>query len=140
MSAATKSKFKKPAPAAATPDFPYVLRLRDGRRIYVEVPAKWVTQYEGELAFKAEGAAFLDRVRALATRVQEVSTPGHIRTLREALSMTQRQLGEALGVDKLTVSRWERGQVKPGAASVKRLRKLQDQAAHRGVMLGRSVA
>jgi transcriptional regulator with XRE-family HTH domain len=79
---------------------------------------------------------FLDRIRALLMKVDAASNWAHIRTLREALRMTQKQLGEAVGVDKLTVSRWERGEVKPGTASVKRLRKLQEEATRRGVVVG----
>src|SRR4051812_27501386 len=136
MSLATKSKPKiKPAVESEAADFPYVLKLRDGRRVLVELPSKWARQHQGELVFTKEGAMFLDRIRAVFNRFDATSSPGHIRTLREALSMTQQAFGTALGVDKLTVSRWERGEVKPGAASVKRLRALQTNATRRGVML-----
>lgn len=35
--------------------------------------------------------------------------PDELKTRRETLGMTQAQLAEALGVDVMTVSRWERG-------------------------------
>ena len=50
--------------------------------------------------------------------------------------MTQEQFGASLGVNKLTVSRWERGELRPGPSSLKRLRKLRDMAARRGVVVG----
>jgi DNA-binding XRE family transcriptional regulator len=137
MATATRSKLKTRTPAADTaPDYPYTLRLKDGRQVLVEVPAKWVRRVGGEVCFTGEGAMFLDRVRAVLMRVDAGSNWAHVRTLREALGLTQRQLGEALGVDKLTVSRWERGEIKPGSASIKRLRKLQGQATRRGLVLG----
>jgi len=137
MSATTKSKPKPKAGVHSdAADFPYVLKLRDGRRVLVEVPSKWAKQHQGELVFTKDGAIFLDRIRAVFSEFDASSSPGHIRTLREALGMTQQSLGRALGVDKLTVSRWERGEVKPGPTSIKRLRKVQSNATRRGVVVG----
>lgn len=65
----------------------------------------------------------------------ETPTPGMIRTLREALGMTQTALGEKIGVDKLTVSRWERGTMTPSAGAVKKLDALRRKLGRRGVVL-----
>lgn len=137
MSTATKPKPKsKPVIETGAADFPYILKLRDGRRVLVELPAKWAKQHQGELVFTREGAMFLDRIRAVLNKFDAASSSGHVRTLREVLGMTQQAFGAALGVDKLTISRWERGEVKPGQSSIKRLRKLQSDATRRGVVLG----
>jgi DNA-binding transcriptional regulator YiaG len=79
----------------------------------------------------------LDKIQALAQPIQGIPTRGHILALREALGLTQKALGEAVGVDKLTVSRWERGEIKPSAASAKRLRQIQNSATKRGVMVSK---
>jgi transcriptional regulator with XRE-family HTH domain len=42
-----------------------------------------------------------------------MDTKTQIKDLRLARLLTQRQLAEALGVDPITVSRWERGEVPP---------------------------
>jgi len=90
---------------------------------------------DNTLGFRIAGVKFLDRVRALAADTGDIPTPGAIISLRDALSLTQKALGERIGVDKITVSRWERGRVKPGAESVKALRKLRREAAARGMVV-----
>ena len=59
----------------------------------------------------------------------------HITTFREALGMTQKELGEALGVDGMTVSRWERGALRPSAASLQAIEKLRKRAVRRGIAI-----
>ena len=116
--------------------YPVTLCLEDGRTLFVELPAKLVRHdRDGTVGYTAEGMRRLDRLRALATVMGQRPTAGHIAALRDALGFTQKQLGECLGVDKLTVSRWERGQVRPGAASVRRLQRLRQAAARKGVVL-----
>jgi len=44
-----------------------------------------------------------------------------IRRLREALDLTQEQLGAKLGVGKSAVCHWERGRRLPPAGEIKRL-------------------
>ena len=45
-----------------------------------------------------------------------------IQSLREhSLALTQKELGEALGVGQVTVSRWERGVVEPRPRHLRRL-------------------
>lgn len=40
-------------------------------------------------------------------------TPGELRTARLELGFTQARLAEYMGVDPMTISRWERGVTKP---------------------------
>lgn len=116
-------------------DFPFTATLPDGRTLFVLVPSRYCrTDRTGEVLFTPEGQRFLDRVQALASRVPPEPTPGLIRALREALGLTQAQLGEAVGVDKITVSRWERGATKPGKDSAAALERLRKQAGRRGVV------
>jgi DNA-binding transcriptional regulator YiaG len=118
---------------------PYTLRLPDGRTVFVELPAAMVRYGRDKtLGFTIAGVKFLDRVRALAADSAETPTPGAIISLREALGLTQKAFGERIGVDKITVSRWERGQVRPGPESIKALRKLRRIAAARGVIVSGS--
>jgi DNA-binding transcriptional regulator YiaG len=133
MSTQVKTKSKR---QSLQPPYPYVLTLRDGRRVFVELPAQWVGSYQGEMTLLPPAVKFLDKVQAMAQKIEGVPSRGQIVALRAALGMTQKELGAAVGVDKLTVSRWERGELKPGAASVRRLRKLQQGAARRGVVVG----
>jgi len=118
-------------------DYPYTMKLPDGRRLYVEVPGRWVTRDRGgDAAFLPQAVRFLDRVRALAMPLHATRTgpsPGFIATLRKALGLTQRELGERVGVDKMTVSRWERGTVHPSAESLTELEKVRRQAVRKGV-------
>ena len=76
-----------------------------------------------------------DRVRVTATNVPAQPTPGYGRTLREAIGLTEQQFAERVGVDKMTVARWEWGKVKPGAAAVTRIEKVRREAGRRGVMI-----
>jgi DNA-binding transcriptional regulator YiaG len=120
------------------PPYPHVITLRDGRKIYIEIPADWITcDANGETLLLPPAVEMLDKIQALAQPIENIPTRGHIVALRQALGLTQKALGQAVGVDKLTVSRWERGEVKPSAASAKRLRKIQDAATKRGVTVGK---
>lgn len=117
-------------------DVPYTMKLTDGRTIYVEVPGRYtVLDRSGQVAFTPEGVRFLDRVRALALDVGGAPSPGYIASLREALGLTQQELAVRLGVNKLTVSRWERGTLRPGAASLAALRRVRQAAVRQGVVL-----
>lgn len=40
---------------------------------------------------------------------------------RHAAGLTQRQLGDAIRADQMTVSRYERGAMEPGAATLRKL-------------------
>ena len=127
----------QPNPALSRPDHPYTMKLPDGRTLFVEVPGRWVTTDRGgATAFLPEGVRFLDRVRALATSaLDRPPSPGFIMTLREALGLTQKELADKLGVDKMSVSRWERGAIRPSEESLKALDKLRHEAVRRGVAI-----
>ena len=124
------------AAALSRADVPYTMKLADGRRVYVEVPGRWTLRDRGgEIGFTLAGARFLDRVRALMIRVEGPPSPGYLISLREALGLTQAELGRKIGVNKLTVSRWERGELRPSAASIGALRSLRDRLTRQGVLL-----
>lgn len=122
----------------AAADCPYTLRLRDGRTLVVEIPGKWtMVDRDGAAALLPPAVQMLDRIRVLLSKVSAFLplTPGYITTLRKALGLTQQQFGARLGVDKMTVYRWERGTVKPGPQSLARLERLRKQALREGVTL-----
>jgi DNA-binding transcriptional regulator YiaG len=50
--------------------------------------------------------------------------------------MSQRTFGDEVGVDKLTVARWEWGKLKPGRESIRAIQKVRAKAVRRGVPLG----
>ncbi len=126
----------KPHESLSRPDVPYTMKLPDGRTLFVEVPGRWTrTDRSGETAFLPEGVRFLDRVRTLATKLQRPPSPGFLRTLREALGLTQVEMGERVGVDSMTVSRWERGALRPGESSLEALEGLRRAAVRKGVVL-----
>jgi hypothetical protein len=133
-----KRRGREPANQLSQPDYPYTMKLPDGRTIYVEVPGRWVTKDRGgEVAFLPAAVRFLDRVRALAMSVLNTApSPGFITTLREALGMTQQELAERLNVDKMSVSRWERGTIRPSAESLATLEKVRQKAVRKGVVIG----
>jgi DNA-binding XRE family transcriptional regulator len=112
------------------------MKLPDGRILYVEVPGRLTTpDRSGEVAFLPAGARFLDRVRAVAMQSVGSPSPGHLTTLREALGLTQAEMGAKVGVDKMTVSRWERGALRPSKESLEALDGLRREAVRRGVVL-----
>lgn len=139
------SRRRGPAPAEhlSTPDYPYTMKLPDGRTVYVEVPGRWVRTHPaksragdaGQPAFTPEAVAFLDRVRALAMNLPSGPSPSFLVSLREALGMTQKEFGEAVGVESMTVSRWERGTLHPSGPSLAAIDKLRLDAVSRGVVL-----
>lgn len=118
-------------------DYPYVMKLKDGRMIYVEVPGRWtVRDRSGEIGFLPPAVKLLDHIQVLAmSMTSRPVTPGYLKTLREALGLTQTQMGERVGVDKMTVWRWEQGQLKPSKESLAALEKLRRQTVRKGVMI-----
>ena len=130
MATAMKAKTSRTAP------LPWTIRLPDGRTVFVEVPADMVRRdRDGSIGFSIAGARFLDRIRAMAMDMGDRPTPGHIVALREALDLTQAQLGQQVGVNKLTVSRWERGEISPSPAAVSKLQNLRRRAASKGTVI-----
>jgi DNA-binding XRE family transcriptional regulator len=112
------------------------MRLADGRTVFVEVPGRMVARDRGgELAFTPEGVRFLDRIRALASDMAAPPSPAFITALREAAGITQEELGRRIGRDKLTVSRWECGTLRPSREALTRLRDLFRELKTSGVLL-----
>src|SRR5271154_74062 len=102
------------------PDVPWTMKLPDGRTVVVEIPGRWTTiDRDGTLAFLPEAVRFIDRVQVLCSETNRPPSPGYILTLREALGLTQAEMGQKLGVNKLTVSRWERGALRPGDMAIR---------------------
>jgi hypothetical protein len=87
------------APALSRPDFPYTLKLPDGRTLYVEVPGRWMTtDRSGEPAFLPPAVKFLDQVQALAmSALSRPPSPGYLTTLREALGRKSSRSASAGG-------------------------------------------
>jgi len=127
---------RPPAAQLANPDFPYTMKLSDGRTVYVEVPGRWVTKdRDGKAALLPKGVAFLDRIRALSMKLDSSPSPGFFTALREALGMTQAEFGERIGVDKMTVSRWERGALRPSDESLSAIADRRRRAVRGGVAI-----
>lgn len=135
----TKALKRRGRPRAghlSRPDVPYTMKLPDGRTLFVEVPGRWTVEDRGgETAFLPEGVRFLDRVRALAMKLDRAPSPGYVTTLREAMGLTQAEFGERIGVDKMTVSRWERGTLRPSDESLAALERLRKESIHKGVVI-----
>ena len=51
---------------------------------------------------------------------------GRLRTARRGAGLTQKQLAEALGVEAITVSRWERGVTSPSLPRLRRVAELTE--------------
>ncbi len=127
---------RPPAAQLSKPDLPFTMKLPDGRTLYVEVPGRWVTEdRDGSPALLPDAVRFLDRIQALAQRLDRPPSPGFITSLREALGLTQAEFGERVGVDKMTVSRWERGALRPREASLRAIDDLRRRAVRTGVAI-----
>ena len=134
--ATKKRRGRPPAAQLSKPDLPFTMKLPDGRMLFVEVPGRWVTEdRDGSPALLPEAVRFLDRVQALAQRLDRPPSPGFITSLREALGLTQAEFGERIGVDKMTVSRWERGTLRPSDDSLAAIAKLRNRATRSGVAI-----
>jgi DNA-binding XRE family transcriptional regulator len=117
-------------------DFPYVMRLPGQRAVAVTIPAKWMLlDKTGAACLRPPAVLWLDKIRTLFSRLERPPTPGFIRTLRQAMSLTQEQFGQRLGVNKITVSRWERGSSKPSDQALRAIAKLRADALQTGVLV-----
>lgn len=117
-------------------DVPYTARLPDGRTLFVLIPARLCElDAEGGVLLTPDAARFIDRVQALAMRTPPVPTPAYVRTLRQALGLTQAELGRRVGVSKLTVARWEWGTMRPSRKAAAALDRLRRKAGRRGTTI-----
>jgi len=140
MSTQTYNRRRGPGPpkALSRRDYPFTMKLPDGRTVFVEIPGRWTaTDRSGETVLLPAAVKLVDRVQTLATSIAgRPPSPGFIVSLREGLGLTQKEFGERLGVDKMTVSRWERGAVRPSAESLRAMETLRREAARRGIVVG----
>jgi len=115
---------------------PYTMPLPAGKTVVVHIPADMVEyDLDGEMMFTPAGGQLLDRIRALAMDAPQAPSPAYIRTLREALDMTQSQLAKQLGCATITIKKWEAGDARPREKAATRLRKLAERATRRGVVV-----
>jgi len=112
------------------------MKLPDGRTVFVEVPAHMATRNRcGELAFTPDGVRFLDHARAMALEPGNTPSASYLAALRESLGLTQAQLGERIGRDKLTISRWECGALHPSPQALEKFYSLARKMKQTGVVL-----
>jgi len=115
---------------------PYTMSLGDGRTLFVAVPAAMVIHdRSGEMCFTPDGIDLLDRIRALAIATPAAPTPGYLQAVRKAMGLTQAELACKLRLSTIAIKRWETGTLRPGAASLRKLRNLVDQTTRRGLTL-----
>jgi len=94
----------------------------------------WLRSRGHDVVYAAESLCGAPDEDLLAlARNDEHSSPGHVKTLRESLGLTQQELANKLRVTSQTISRWERGDTQPSAAALKKLRKIQLSARKTGV-------
>ena len=122
---------------AVTETFPHTLTLADGRVLGIELPPEAVrpARHGSGTRLTPAGARILDRARAAFEEVPAQPTAGHLRSLRDVLGLTQAEMARKIGVTPMTISRWERGQVRPGQTVLPKLRRLRRQAVRQGVAL-----
>jgi DNA-binding transcriptional regulator YiaG len=127
---------KRTKPTTIRGDVPFTARLPDGRTLFVLIPAKWCEQDQGgQVLFKPEAARLIDRVQVMAMRTPPQPTPGYVRTLRETLGLTQAELAARVGVDRMTVARWEWGKLRPSRNAAAALDKLRRAVGRRGTAI-----
>lgn len=115
---------------------PYTMSLPGGQTLFVRIPGKYVVyDRSGEMAFTPEGMRFLDHIRAVAIETPDTPSPAYIKTVREAMKLTQAEMARKLDYSLISIKKWEAGDAKPGKNAVDRLRKLVDTVAKRGLVL-----
>lgn len=116
-------------------DLPYVISLDEETMLAITLKSAWLKpDRSGQPLLLPPAIRALDRLRAVFA-VQKKLTPGFIVSLREALGLTQSEFGRKIGVSKMTVSRWERGRMRPSRAMGAAIHVLQLQAQREGVKI-----
>jgi transcriptional regulator with XRE-family HTH domain len=72
----------------------------------------------------AQRTGHCDRNHHIAGAQESGSVGGRVRAARRAAGLTQKQLAEELGVEPITVSRWERGVTSPSLPRLRRIAEL----------------
>ncbi len=123
-------------PAADTPTIPYTMTLPDGRTVFIALPENEVQRdHDNSLLLKPAAVRRLDQVRVLAMKTPPHPSPAYIRTLREALHLTQPAFGKRIGYSLPTVKRWEAGTLKPGQAAAIKLQELVQRVTEKGIVI-----
>jgi len=132
MSNPSRPAIKKAADAW----LPYTMLLPDGRSVFVRIPGRMVEHdRSGEMMLTPAGGQLLDRIQAMAQKTPTSPSPGYIKTVREALGLTQPAFARALGRSTVSIKKYEAGDTRPGKEVVQRLQRLVDKATQRGVVL-----
>jgi DNA-binding XRE family transcriptional regulator len=131
-------KTLEPTSSSQNRTIPYTMSLGDGRTLFIAIPVEMV-EYDrsGEMCFTPDGFDHLDKIRALAIATPAKPTPGYLQAVRKALGLTQAQMAKKIHLSTISIKRWESGTLKPGVASVAKIRHLVDLATRRGVVLER---
>lgn len=116
-------------------ELPQVLPYENGGMLAIVLPPEWLKpDRTGNPLLLPPAVRAIDRLRAVFAK-QEKITPGFITSLREGMGLTQAEFGQKLGVSKMTISRWERGRMRPSQRMVCSILKLQIEARHLGVKI-----
>jgi hypothetical protein len=114
---------------------PYVIPCGEASMLAIKLPAVWLkADRSGQPLLLPPAVRALDRLQALFTESQ-CPTPGFLISLREGLDLTQSEFGRKLGVSKMTVSRWERGKIRPGPENTRAIFALRAAARRNGVKI-----
>ena len=116
-------------------DLPYTVSFGENAMLAISLRAAWLkADKSGRPLLLPPAVRTMDRLRAVFTTQQKI-TPGFIISLREAMGLTQQQFGRKLGVTKMTISRWERGRMRPSRSMVAAIRGLQARLRATGVRI-----
>ncbi len=116
---------------------PYVARLADGRYFAVEFPAgsAETDPLTGEVILLPPAIHLLDRLRALLSPLPANTTPGRLRTLRDALGLARDELAAILHLEAAEVEAWESGKSKPALGQLTALEQIRQRSVRAGVLL-----
>lgn len=119
------------------PAQPYVARLPDGRYFAVEFPAgsAETDPLTGEVILQPPAINLLDRLRALLSPLPANTTPGRLRTLRDALGLAQDELAAMLHLESAELAAWELGTSKPALEQLTALEQIRQRSVRAGVLL-----
>ncbi len=119
------------------PAQPFVARLPDGRYFAVEFPAgsAETDPLTGEVILQPPAIHLLDRLRALLSPLPANTTPGRLRTLRDALGLGRDELAAMLHLEAAEVESWESGKSKPALEQLTALEQIRQRSVRAGVLL-----
>lgn len=116
-------------------ELPYVIPWVNGGMLAIALPPEWLkADRSGKPLLLPPAIRAIDRLRAVFAKQEKVS-PGFIISLREGMGLTQAEFGQKLDVSTMTVSRWERGRMRPSPAMSTAILDLQAKASRSGVKI-----